>query len=561
MNTIKRVPVGITDFKKIIEQNYYYVDKTKLIEDILKEGNDATLITRPRRFGKSLNMDMLKVFFEDKRDRFANPISTQHLFNNLYISNTEYMAEQGKYPVINLTFKKCNGLSWEHILDCIKIEIQKEFKRHKYAFSVDMETYNAYIHDKGLNLANWENSLEVLTEILSEYHNNNCIIILDEYDVPLRDAYTCNEFEVAINFFRNFFQAFKGNYNLQYAVVAGCLRISKESIFTGWNNARVCNINGNSLLSYFGLTNKEVKDLLGYYDLQGYYEEIKEWYNGYNFNGIEIYNPWEVMSYVQDRRLNMETSPKTYWANTSSNEILKELMTLQNEDVRYNIDLLLKGYSIRKTITENVTYNLLENNKQNLWSILYYSGYLTGKLVKDNKYSLRIPNKSVRVCYEMELLSYITERLDDNFVTRLDRCFINNDAVGLEKELNLFTQSKLTNYDTVESFYHGFIICLLGVLDNRYDIKSNLDIGDGRADVVMNSTRQGNLSVILELKYSSSITETALRNKAEEGYNQIINKKYDIFQSLANTKVHRFGIAFHKKNCAVYGDYNKNKKE
>ncbi len=544
---MKKLPIGIANFKDIIEEGYYYVDKTQVIERLLKEGPASVIFTRPRRFGKTLTLNMLKCFFEDTEQ--LNIPSRQHLFHGLYIQASEYFKEQGRYPVIYLSFKDCRPDTWEECLENLKEVVQNEYERHAYAFEDNKGEYDGIKNDT-ITLTKWQSSLSNLAKHLKSYHQQKCIIIIDEYDVPLREAHINGFYNQAIKFIKNLFsRALKDNTeNVKMSIISGCLRISKESMFTGWNNAVLYTITGSGYTDIFGLTDAEVQEMLKYYDMIKEYNTVREWYNGYTFNKTQIYNTWEVLNFIQAKINDSTYQPCSYWVNT----IIQDVLDLNDNQVREDLEKLLQNETITKPITDYLNYGNLKKEKENLWSILLHSGYLTTVSKQLNgEYELKIPNRSIRQCFIEEINLYFKQVVEKSLAEQMDKCFIENDAQSLNYVLNLFLQSTLSYYDDLESFYHGLVVGLCGGLNHKYNIQSNKEKGDGRADLVLSSKQEFNTVIILEFKFEDNPNNLA--KKAQEALKQIDDKNYGALPLLQGAKPQKFGIAFNKKQCVVVG--------
>ncbi len=553
MKKLKKIPIGVDNFKEIIEGDYYYIDKTEMIKEVLDLGNKATLITRPRRFGKTLNMSMLKYFFEDATETNGVKDYYRYLFNDLKISQDSSMHEQGRYPVIALSFKECKRNTWENTYEALISTIQDELDRHDYV----LESHNVKLRDKKLferlldgeaTSTEYIKSLLLLSKMLKQYHNQPCIILLDEYDVPLQNAHVEDFYNEAIDFIRNFFSAtFKQNDYMKFAIITGCLRISRESIFTGWNNVKVQSIVGEKYLNSFGITVDEKEKLLEDYDLINEESLIQEWYDGYNFNGVEIYNPWDLLNYVDDKQANIKAKPKSYWINTSSNDILQELLENGTDNIKHAIEELVQGKEVQKRISESLNYNSLQ--VEDVWSILLFTGYLTGSKEND-VYILRIPNNSIKQCYIDQIKDYIEREFKHRFADELEKCLIEDNGEQVENLLNDFMNSTLSYYDNLEAFYHGLVT---GICSNfpHYKAESNKEAGTGRADIILRPAINEMLpGIILEFKWKKEDTE--LENSAQEAYNQIDDRQYYRIFGISTKKVIRkFGIAFSGKTCKV----------
>ena len=557
---MKRIPIGIDNFKEIIDDNYYYIDKTLMIKEILESGAKATLITRPRRFGKSLNMSMLKYFFEDRRDANGDRIDNAYLFDNLYISKQEQCwKEQGKYPVINLTFKACTSSTWNETYGDILSKIRDEFRDHWYLLNgainvADKELFKKIIEKKA-DKDEYKRSVLSLCRMLSEYHKQPCIVLLDEYDVPLQNAYVRGFYDEAIDFIKQLLEeSFKQNNYMKFGVITGCLRISKESIFTGWNNVDVCTIIGEQYLEDYGVTIDEKNDLLKYYNMQDDSAEIKQWYDGYNFNGVEIYNPWDLLKYIKDKLINPKKSLQSYWINTSSNSILQEALEVGNRDIKLGIQELFENGYIEEPINESLTYGYLKAEPENIWSLLLFSGYLTAAAT-DNKdeYKLWIPNNSIKECYKKQINTYFESQIKSNLASDLEQLMIDNKGKEIEIALRRFLKLNISYYDDLEAFYHGFIAGLCTAFPN-YEISSNKELGNGRVDIALEPNRDNIPGIILEFKRIEKDSKEDLDAMALTALKQIDAKKYTEEFIVRDITVRKFGIAFQGKECRVAWD-------
>lgn len=550
----KPLPIGVDDFKILMEDNYYYIDKTDFISELLGYMNSVALITRPRRFGKTLNMSMLKYFFEDERDMDGNKIDNSTLFNGLNISKTPYMTQQGKYPVISISFKDCKADTWEETLRDIKEIISQEFYRHNFIASsgkVDkrlIKKFNAICDNEG-DYDLYKNSLKTLTEVLKNYYNERTIILIDEYNVPLENAYKKGFYNEAIPFIRHLFSSgVKSNNSLKFAVFTGCLRVSKESIFTGLNNLRVCSILSKEYSTCFGFTEEEVKQVCDDYNLNDYVDIYKEWYNGYNFFGNHIYNPWSVMNYTQSLSIG-DDNTLSHRINSSSNDIIRTMMKLYGGAIGDDIEKLLAGECIETKVVETLTYEDVYKSIENLWTFMLFTGYLTPQSRKaTNEYYLKIPNKEIKHCYEEQILNWMKDELKANKNYHILKYLINKQPDKVEQTLNLFLSSSLSFFDSEEKFYHGFALGLCATFED-YRIKSNREAGDGRLDLLLIPKTLTLPYIILEFKIEADINK--LSNTAKVALEQIDTKKYenDIIDTTKN--IIKYGIAFHQKQCKV----------
>ncbi len=565
MDKLRKLPIGIDNFQKLITSNYYYVDKTMMINEILEAGSEVTLITRPRRFGKTLNMSMLKYFFEDTTQLEDEEDSYAYLFDNLKISAQSCMKEQGGYPVIDLTFKECKLGTWEKTFYKIKEVIQNEYERHEYVLensnlsSRQKKMFVDVLDDNCDELA-YTSAIVNLSKILSQHYKKSCIILLDEYDVPLQNAHVEGFYDRAIEFIRSLFSStFKQNRYMKFGVITGCLRIGKESIFTGWNNVDVQTVIGDLYLSDFGITVAEKDKLLREYNLQYEDELIKKWYDGYNFGGVEIYNPWDLLNYVRNKKINSARTPQSYWIGTSGNDILQELLETKNSETQKSIKLLIADEEIDKKISESLTYGYLKSEPENVWSILLFTGYLTGRLdVEKNLYKLRIPNKSIRQCYIEQIENYNNRQLKPDFADKLEQHLVKGEGEKVSELLNEYLNSTLSYYDDLEAFYHGLVTGICSAFPH-YKAESNKEAGTGRADIILRPIEDDTLpGIILEFKWKKS--DAHLDVSAQEGFNQIKNNEYCKAFGINVDNVRKYGIAFSGKKCSVAWKKATNKK-
>ncbi len=551
----KPLPIGIDNFKRIIDDGYYYVDKSLLIKDIIDNKAGVNLFTRPRRFGKTLNISMLKYFFEKDEEDNA------YLFKDLKIisEDDKYTSQMGQYPVINLSLKSSKQPNFQLAYECLLNEIIHEFKRHDYVLNSDKLTYEKADY---LNIINRRapksqvvTLIKFLSECLQKYHNKNVIILIDEYDVPLENSFFRGFYGEMIDFLRSLFEsALKTNDYLEFAVLTGCLRISKESIFTGLNNLEIISILNKYYDEYFGFKPEEAKKILEDYNLEDKESTVKQWYDGYIFGDAEVYNPWSVIKYVKDLYIDRNEFPRSYWANTSSNSIVKSLIERADDDTKSEIEELIAGKIIEKPIHEDITYGDIDSSMDNLWNFLFFTGYLKKAWIKMNENNeivagLTIPNEEIRLIYKNTILNWFESGVKSRDLTKMYDAIVTGDAVTFENELvDLLTES-ISFYDAYENFYHGF---LLGSLVNmkRYIIKSNREAGKGRSDIVIRYPNSRGAAVILELKVAKNIRQ--LEEKCDEALNQIEDKHYDkplLEEGYKN--IIKYGITFYKKDCMI----------
>ena len=558
----KALPVGYEDIREIIDKKRYYVDKTMMIKSLLDSGGKVNLFTRPRRFGKTLNMSMIRRFFELEIDSKGNKISNAYIFEHLKISSCgeEYMSKQGRFPVINLSLKSTKQPSFDLAYGMLNRQIGKEFSRHQYVLQGDAlsETEkNRFrkIMEEEKDPLLYPDSLQFLSECLARYHGVNTIILIDEYDVPLENAWTKGFYDEMTAFVRSLFEsALKTNLYLEFAVITGCLRISRESIFTGLNNLKIYSMLYPGFEDSFGFTEDEVKEMLAYYDLDKKYDEIKKWYDGYRFGRMDIYNPWSIISYVDVLSQNPQAFPACYWSNTSSNDIIKELVEGADLATRSELEELIAGGTIEKPIHEDVTYDDIHESKDNLWNFLFFTGYLkkTDEYFRDDVTYLRlaIPNAEVRTIYRTTILSWFDRKAGRTDLRPLIHAMEIGDCRKIEDIISEKLLETVSFYDYAENYYHGF---LTGLLKNSesYTVSSNPESGRGRPDIVLRSNKvRGGIAMILELKAVHSVT--GMDEGCVRAVRQIEEKNYEAaLKNEGYENIKKYGICFCKKECRV----------
>lgn len=555
------IPIGIEFYKQMIDGNYYYVDKTLFIKEILDSGTKVSLFARPRRFGKTLALSMLKVFFEDERDRNGNKIDNSHYFNEKKISGCgeEYCLKQGKYPVINLTLKSAKQPNYEMAYNVLKNNIIEEFGRHSYILQKEIFQANEIQRFQDITSGkakadNYATALAFLSQCLKKYHNANVVILIDEYDVPLENAYFRGFYEPMIDFIRSLFEsALKTNDALAFAVITGCLRISRESIFTGLNNLKIISILNQNYAEYFGFTEEEVQIMLEEYELKEYLAEVRRWYDGYSFGRTEIYNPWSIINCVDDNRGSTEFIPKPYWSNTSSNSIIRDLIERVDSETRAEIEHLLSGGAIEKPVHEDITYGDIYESKSNLWNFLFFTGYLKKtkeRFNADQSYlQLAVPNVEVRCIYRDTILLWFDKRIKAADWTAFYHALPAGDCSVIEKALKGMLTKSISFYDAAEQFYHGFMVGILSGLE-EYSLYSNRESGNGRADIMMLPDDEQKPILIFELKKADKFTQ--MEPLCKKALAQIEEKRYDAeCREEGYTKFVKYGICFCKKSCMV----------
>ena len=559
----KALPIGIDNFEMLITRNYYFVDKTFLIKDIIDNKAAVNLFTRPRRFGKTLNMSMLQYFFEDERHYIhGTKIDNTGLFEGLNIMDAgkEYTDHMGRYPVINLSLKSAKQPTFERAYEALVKRIASEFDRHKFIMKDEdlqdkKDKYLRMMNEEG-TISDYSDSLLFLSECLEKYYNEKVIILIDEYDVPLENAFFEGFYDEMVSFIRSLFESvLKTNSSLEFAVMTGCLRISRESIFTGLNNLNIISILNTRYAEFFGFTDEEVKRICSDYNVSEKYELIKEWYNGYVFGHTNVYNPWSVVKFVYDLIEDINILPSPYWANTSSNSIVKSLIERADDETKNEIELLIEGKTIEKPIHEDITYDEVYDSLDNLWNFMFFTGYFKKvsermeKSTKQKYVELKIPNEEVEYIFRSKILKWFEEKIKHRDFSKMYEAIINKDVKVFEEELADMLLETISFNDAYENFYHGFVT---GVLSNMkgYLIKSNRESGKGRSDIIIKAVSRRGAAVILELKVAKNFDE--LESKADEALKQIEEKKYeeDIRRD-GYKNIIKYGISFFGKDCLV----------
>ena len=549
---LKEMPIGIEDFKKLRDRDCYFVDKTMMLKELIDDESDVKLFTRPRRFGKTLNMSMIQYFFEET----SIPHEHVKLFDGLKISEyPEYMQEQGQYPVINVSFKDMKKETFELAYDVYKKIMKKEFLRHEeYVLSnakLDAESRERY--GKIINLtateSDYREALQFLSDCMEKAYEEKVIILVDEYDVPLETAYMNDFYNKMVNLVRDVFEsALKTNTSLYKGILTGCLRISKESIFTGFNNLDIFSILRPYFTDSFGFTQSEIYVMLEYYGLSDRAEEMKEWYDGYKFWKTEIYNPWSVINYVKNMVKDPDYGCCSYWSNTSSNSIVKNTIYDSNSIIKSQVEKLMNGETIKCEIFENMTYDIIKQNTNYLWSFLLFTGYLKTVGIKEGKvYNLTIPNKEVKEIYETTVKNWFEEKVQSENRDEFFKAVLNKDAEKVNEYLDSWLRSTISYYDERENYYHGFLAGLLTGFED-YDVKSNRESGDGRYDIFVKDRIKPEKAIIFEFKVTDDYDK--LESKAEEAVQQIEKNKYEAeLRSERYKEVIKYGIAFYRKTC------------
>ncbi|MDY4078694.1 MAG: AAA family ATPase [Clostridium sp.] len=557
----KPLPIGIDKFDKLIDGGYYYVDKTLFIKELLDMKGEVNLFTRPRRFGKTLALSMVQCFFETGYDYLGRPINNERLFDGLAImeQGEKYTKHFGKYPVISLSLKSAKQPEFEMAYLSIVEEISNEFERHKEVLEnkgileSDKEKYKA-IMERRADKISYAKSIAFLSKVLAIHYQKNVIILIDEYDVPLENAYFKGFYEEMTDFIRSLFEsALKTNPFLEFSVITGCLRISKESIFTGLNNLEIISILNETYSENFGFTQLEVDKILEFYDIKNKKKEMKKWYDGYLFGNTEVYNPWSVINYVKSLCANSKSYPKPYWSNTSSNSIIRSLIEKADMKTKSEIQELIDGNAIEKAVFEEVTYEDINKKDDNLWSFLLFTGYLK-KVSKrqegENIYvKMAIPNSEVRYIYKNMIIEWFNNKIKQKDFSKMYEAMFNGDELTFEEELVSVLEETISFNDSYENFYHGFLVGVLSNIDN-YEIKSNRESGIGRSDIIIKYPNRRGKAVIIEIKVAKNVND--LENKCYEALNQIEEKKYDMELVQDGYKdILKYGIVFYKKDCMI----------
>ncbi|MDE6424658.1 MAG: ATP-binding protein [Ruminococcus sp.] len=555
MAGFKPIPIGIEDFKEIIDMNCYFVDKTMLIGDILDSGSKVTLFTRPRRFGKTLNMSMLRRYFEKTEG------DNSYLFDGLAISGAgdKYKSYMQQYPVINISLKSMKQPTWEEAFSQFKEIIANEFERHQEILKFasisgrKRKRIQGVLEDTADDTV-YLTTLKLISDCLYEVYNKKVIVLIDEYDVPLENAYFNGFYDNMIDLIRSVFESvLKTNDSLEFGILTGCLRISKESIFTGLNNLNVYSVTDNAFSKYFGFTEQEVKQLADYYSLSDCFDTVKTWYDGYMFGKTEIYNPWSVLKYIQYSLSDDSNIPDAYWVNTSSNSIIHELVVKSDRRIRDDIETLIKGDSIDKPLYQDITYVNMNVKSDYIWSFLLHTGYLKPLRIYKNGiqtyFTAVIPNLEIVTIYENTFKQWFDESIRIADKSILLNAVLNGDSETFEFEVNRWLLKSISYHDGYENFYHGFLVGLLEYSD-EYLVESNRESGTGRNDIVIKNVLTRDIAVILEIK--SVGKGESLDQMCDVALRQIEDRQYEV--GLVNEgykKILKYGIAFEGKRCKI----------
>ena len=558
-----KLPVGIDGFEKIRRNGFYYIDKTKLIEQLFLNWGEVNLFTRPRRFGKTLNMSMLKCFFEIGTD--------PSLFDGLYISKNRELCKQhmGQYPVIFLSLKDVEGLSFSEAkrrcIQLIKREAERfyDLKNSERLLDIDKKNYGQLldmtVQEEDSDIVS--SSIKMLSALLYKHYGKKTVILIDEYDVPLDKAFQHGYYKEMVHFMRGLLgEALKTNDSLSFAVLTGCLRVSKESIFTGLNNFKILSITDTRFDEQFGFTDTEVRKLLLDYHLEDRFGEVKEWYDGYHFGNADVYCPWDVINFVDRVKDDREARPEAYWINTSGNELVKRFIDKANKTTKSEIERLINGEDIEKELRLDLTYEEIDQSIENLWSVLFTTGYLTQSGRNENgAYRLIIPNREVREVFRLQINEWFKKSIFSNTerLTAFWKAFEEGDTEGIEQYLNRVLSNSISVFDTKarkeekESSYHNLLV---GILSGNADwlVKSNVEAGEGFADIIV-ETDDPDAGIVVELKYTKNVDE--LKAACQKALDQIRDRRYQEYLLNDDRKnIRLYGIAFCKKRCCAISE-------
>ena len=570
---MKKIGIGYEDYREFIDEDMYYIDKTMLIKDVVEKGGAVTLFTRPRRFGKTLALSMLRTFFELEYDYDGNVEDKRRYFEGMKIMNApdKILSMMGQYPVIKLSLKSARQNDYFTAFKKLRDEIIDEYKRHSYLWNdevlpvndrVKLEKLTVSADDdeldteekKKIEIARYSTSLKTLSKALKQYHNKNVIILLDEYDVPLENAYYEGFYKEMVGFIRSLFEsALKTNDALERAVITGCLRISKESIFTGLNHLKINSVRNGGFAEGFGFTEAETEQMLIDYGLSDRMEEAKKWYDGYMFGNTEIYNPWSIIGYVDSIVNDDKEFPEPYWPNTSSNAIIKDLVWHANPEMKKELDILINGGTIEKRIHEDITYDDIHESEDNLWNFLFFTGYL--KKVSERKdgrdiyLTMKIPNEEIASIYENQISLWFEKQIKDSDSGMLGKAVLEGDTDVIENYVSDLLAKSISVFDSNEAFYHGYFLSLLYGVPG-YTVQSNREEGNGRPDIVLYPDRPRDPAIIFEIKVRKKFNE--MEDGLNEAYEQIRTKKYEegVLED-GYMGVKSYGICFCRKSCIV----------
>ena len=560
---VKRaLPIGVDNFEKVIKDGYCYIDKTMLIKELLDLKGEVNLFTRPRRFGKTLNLSMLRYFFEDTGDGERNA-ENRELFRNLKIMETgeAYTDQMGRYPLFSLTLKSAKQESYDMALYMIRNAVGTEFERHRAVVEAGKDALSTAEYEQYIEIAGGKaeeaavrSALRLFSQCMYKITGRNTVVLLDEYDVPLENAYFRGFYREMVDFIRTFFEAgLKTNDYLQLAVITGCLRVSKESIFTGLNHLNIISILDKKYSEHFGFTEEEVLRLMTYYGVESRFATMKKWYDGYRFGDTQVYNPWSVIKFLYDLQADIDAFPRPYWINTSSNDIIKDMIAHADRETKGQIETLLSGGTLDIQVHEEITYEDMHEKGESLWNFLYFTGYLTKReeyFVEPSIFlRVSIPNVEVKTIYQSTIMGWLRKRIEKQDFHDLYRALEAGDAEKMGEILNEQLFSTISFYDSAENFYHGFLAGIMSQSE-KYLVKSNRESGNGRSDIMVKSPSLRGRAFILEVKVSNSIDD--LEADAEKAVKQIYDNQYmDELRTEGYRKIDCFGIAFYRKDCEV----------
>ena len=570
---MKKIGIGYEDYKRFIDENMYYIDKTLLIRDVVEKGGEVTLFTRPRRFGKTLALSMLRTFFEKEYDSEGNVVDKRRYFEGKKIMDApeDILSMMGRYPVIKLSLKSAKQPRYISAALQLRDEIISEFSRHSYIRNStkldedDIRMFNELSLGKSWDdmqndddlrkeIDRYATALKTLSTCLKKHHGENVIVLIDEYDVPLENAYYEGFYNEMVGFISSLFESvLKTNDALQFGVVTGCLRISKESIFTGLNHLQIISIRDNDFAEGFGFTEDETEAMLMDYGIADRIPEAKEWYDGYLFGQTEIYNPWSVIKYVRSIVISGRQFPEPYWANTSSNTIIKDLVWNADEEMKRQLDLLIRGGMIEKEIHEEITYDDIHESEDNLWNFLFFTGYMrkVSERTDGEKIflTMRIPNIEIRSIYRNQIGTWFNKQVKETNKGELNKAVLEGNTDGIADYVSDLLEKSISVFDSSESFYHGFFLSLLYEVPN-YEPRSNREEGEGRPDIVLYPNRPRDPAIIFEIKVRKKFSE--MEDGLQEAYDQITDRKYEegvLDDGYLGVK--SYGICFCKKSCIV----------
>lgn len=568
---MKKIGIGYENYKEFIDANMYYIDKTLLIKDVIERGGKVTLFTRPRRFGKTLALSMLRTFFEREYDGDGNVVDNRRYFEGKKIMDAprEILSMMGRYPVIKLSLKSAKQPDYRNAVLQLRDEIASEFDRHIYLQDSDKLTkaelslFNSLsvpkIRDeiRGVDefkeeIGHYATALKTLSVCLKKHHSENVVVLIDEYDVPLENAYYEGFYKEMVGFIRSLFESvLKTNDALQFGVVTGCLRISKESIFTGLNHLQINSIRDIGFAEGFGFTEQETETMLRDYGIADRIPEAKEWYDGYLFGETEIYNPWSVIKFVDSIVINGRKFAEPYWANTSSNAIIKDLVWQADENMKRQLDVLISGGAIEKRIHEDITYDDIHESEDNLWNFLFFTGYMrkvSERTDGEKIYlTMRIPNIEIRSIYRDQISEWFKKQVKEKSRGELNKAVLEGDTEGIAGYVSSLLAKSISIFDYDESFYHGFFLSLLYEVPN-YAPQSNREEGIGHPDIVLYPNRPKDPAIIFEIKVRKKFSD--MEDGLKEAYGQIIDRKYEegILED-GYLGVKSYGVCFCKKSC------------